>query len=78
MTNHDSVWKDEVDYYGVLSDAKEIDSDVNEDRGREELLDRSLDDFLNTVEAGIRSKEALTNVPEESAFEAAAEADEER
>lgn len=77
MTNHDSEWKEEMDYYGVLSDAKEVDSDVNEDRGREELLDRSLDDFLGSVEDSVRSKHALTNVPGDSVFEAA-KSDEDR
>lgn len=71
MTNHDSEWKEEADYYGVLSDAKEMDSDVNEDRGREKLLDDSLDRFLNGIEEQVRRKHDITNVPEDSAFEAA-------
>lgn len=67
--------EDSDDLYGTLN-IMEVDSDVNEDRNREALLDQSLDDFCESVERGIREKEAMTNVPAPSVFDVAVELDE--
>lgn len=75
MPNHDAKWKEEIDYYGVLSDAKEVDSDVNEDDNREALLDDSVEAYLSSIEDGVRRKHELTNVPGNSVFDAAADMD---
>lgn len=40
------------DVYGVLEDNLEIDSDVNEDRNREALLDASLAEFVEVIKKG--------------------------
>lgn len=38
----------EDDIYGILKQAMEVDSDVNEDPNRERLLDESVDAFLES------------------------------
>ncbi|KIL38365.1 hypothetical protein SD70_26850 [Gordoniibacillus kamchatkensis] len=55
----------------MLSDAKEVDSDVNEDAGREKLLDASLERFVHNVKVQVRRKGDMTNVPDDSVFAAA-------
>ena len=40
----------EDDTYGILKQAMEVDTDVNEDPNRERLLDESVDAFLESKE----------------------------
>lgn len=40
----------EDDTYGILKQAMEVDTDVNEDPNRETLLDESMDAFLESKE----------------------------
>ncbi|MBW5447996.1 hypothetical protein GE107_18225 [Cohnella sp. CFH 77786] len=56
----------------------EWDSDVNEDSGREMLLDRSFDDWVaGRIEDQTERQEAITQAPHENAFEAAERLDDE-
>jgi hypothetical protein len=38
-----------VDVYGLAKSEMEVDTDVNEDANREQLLDQSLRDFLDVI-----------------------------
>lgn len=69
--------EDFIDYYGVTSDMRELDSDVNEDANREALLDESLQQFYEQTKRQVRQKHELTNVPGPSVFDAAIGLDEE-
>lgn len=54
----------------------EWDSDVNEDRGREMLLDRSFDDWAaENIQERTEWQEALTQVPQSNVFETAEQMD---
>lgn len=56
----------------------EWDSDANEDPGRELQLDRSFDAWMaDNMEEQRNREEALTQVPEGNAFQAAEQLDEE-
>lgn len=65
---------------GMLGQGMEVDSDVNEDRNRENLLDASFEAWYENIEHWVRQKNEMTRVPEESVFEAAEDmnAEEER
>ncbi|MFB0843474.1 hypothetical protein [Paenibacillus oleatilyticus] len=54
----------------------EVDSDVNNDPNREALLDQSFQSFYENIKQQVRAKEDITNVPGESAFDAAIGMDE--
>jgi hypothetical protein len=49
----------------------EVDSDVNDDRKREQQLDESFEDWLDNIENQVRQKEDMTNVPHENVFDVA-------
>lgn len=42
------------DVYGILGDRLEVDSDVNEDQNREELLDTSFGEFMEEVNPEVK------------------------
>ena len=65
------------DTYGLLRNKREVDSDVNEDRRREELLDDSFEEWYENIGEQVKRKLDLTDVPKESVFDSAAETDEE-
>lgn len=62
--------KDKNDY-GVLGNEIEVDSDVNEDRNREEQLDESFDSWNRNIGKQVKNKLDLTNVPQDNVFDAA-------
>ncbi|TDF92992.1 hypothetical protein [Paenibacillus piri] len=64
------------DEYGVLGNKIEADSDVNEDRSREEQLDDSFEAWYGNIGDQVRQKLDLTNVPQASVFDSAVETDE--
>ncbi|MBP1157052.1 MULTISPECIES: hypothetical protein [unclassified Paenibacillus] len=64
------------DDYGVLGNEIEVDSDVNEDRNREEQLDNSLEAWYGNIEDQVKQKLDLTNVPQDNVFESAVGLDE--
>ncbi|MFD0869888.1 hypothetical protein [Paenibacillus residui] len=53
----------------------EVDSDVNEDRNRENLLDASFEAWYENIEYWVKQKDEMTRVPEENVFEAAEDMD---
>lgn len=65
-----------VDTYGILQQETEVDSDVNEDRGRERQLDDSFEAWYRHVGQQVQRQEGITNVPSPNVFDAAAELDE--
>jgi len=64
------------DEYGVLDNKIEVDSDVNEDRNREEQLDDSFEAWYGNIGDQVRKKLDLTNVPQASVFDSAVDTDE--
>lgn len=63
---------------GFLVEGLEVDSDVNEDRNREQQLDDSFQYWYRNVGYWVQQKEAITQVPKENVFDAAAEMDAEQ
>lgn len=59
------------DDYGVLGNEIEVDSDVNEDRNREEQLDDSFEAWYGNINDQVKRKLDLTNVPQDSVFDSA-------
>lgn len=55
----------------------ETDSDVNEDGGREKLLDDSFETWYAQMEQQAKQSEDLTRVPQTNVFDAALDLDEE-
>jgi hypothetical protein len=55
----------------------ELDSDVNEDRNREQQLDRSFDDWLANIEKQTDQQDEITQVPHDNVFDVAENMDEE-
>lgn len=72
---------DRIDIRENISDIPdqdmEVDSDVNDDPGRELQLDASFQDWYRNIGYWVRQKEDMTQVPQSDVFEAAAEIDEE-
>lgn len=64
------------DDYGVLGNKIEVDSDVNEDRNREEQLDDSFEAWYGKMGEQIKQKMELTNVPKDNVFDAAEDLEE--
>ncbi|CAH1232708.1 hypothetical protein PAECIP111891_07075 [Paenibacillus allorhizoplanae] len=62
---------------GVLGEEIEVDSDVNEDRNREQQLDASFQDWYRNIGYWVQQKEDMTQVPKANVFDAAAGMDEE-
>jgi hypothetical protein len=61
---------------GSRNGQPEWDSDVNEDAGRERLLDRSFDDWTaSRIKDQAQRQEALVQVPNDNVFEAAEDMD---
>lgn len=58
-----------------LGESLEVDSDVNEDRNREQQLDDSFQYWYRNVGYWVQQKEKLTQVPKENVFDAAADLD---
>lgn len=56
----------------------EVDSNVNEDRGREQQLDTSFQFWYRNIEYWVKQKEDMTQVPKENVFDAAANIDAEQ
>jgi hypothetical protein len=54
----------------------EMDSDVNEDRNREQQLDQSFEEWYAQMENQIHQQEGITRIPNENVFEVAEEMDE--
>ncbi|WP_261303110.1 hypothetical protein [Paenibacillus andongensis] len=61
-----------------LREGLEVDSDVNEDRNREQQLDDSFQYWYRNVGYWVQQKENITQVPKENVFDAAAEMDAEQ
>ncbi|HZG17501.1 MAG TPA: hypothetical protein VE710_21170 [Candidatus Bathyarchaeia archaeon] len=64
------------DDYGVFGNKIEVDSDVNEDRNREEQLDNSFEAWYGNIGDQVKQKLDLTNVPLANVFDSAASLDE--
>jgi hypothetical protein len=62
----------------VLMEEIEVDSDVNEDRNREQQLDASFQDWYRNIGYWVQQKENMTNVPKANVFDAAADMDAEQ
>ncbi|MEB3103773.1 hypothetical protein [Ferviditalea candida] len=60
---------------GVLDEDMEVDSDVNEDRNREQQLDASFQDWYRNIESWVKQKEDMTQVPKANVFDAAVNMD---
>ena len=67
---------DPKDDYGVLGNEMEVDSDVNEDRNREEQVDDSFEAWYGNINDQVKRKLDLTNVPQDNVFESAIGLDE--
>ncbi|WP_054024471.1 hypothetical protein [Bacillus sp. FJAT-28004] len=57
------------DVYGVLREETEVDSDVNEDRNREQQLDDSFQEWYRNIEYWVQQKDDLTQVPKSNVFD---------
>lgn len=64
------------DDYGVLGRKIEADSDVNEDRNREEQLDDSFEGWYDQIRDQVKNKLELTNVPDDNVFDNAVDLEE--
>lgn len=64
------------DDYGVLGKKIEVDSDVNEDRNREEQLDDSFEAWYGNINYQVKQRLDLTRVPQDSVFDSAIGMDE--
>lgn len=64
------------DDYEVLGNKIEVDSDVNEDRNREEQLDDSFEAWYGNINEQVKLKLDLTKVPQDSVFDSAVGMDE--
>ncbi|GIO29279.1 MULTISPECIES: hypothetical protein [Paenibacillus] len=62
---------DSKDNYGVLGKKLEVDSDVNEDRNREEQLDDSFEAWYGNINYQLKQKLDLTSVPQDSVLDSA-------
>jgi hypothetical protein len=69
---------DPKDDYGVLGNEMEVDSDVNEDRNREEQIDDSFEAWYGNINDQVKRKLDLTNVPQDSVFDSAVDLDEDQ
>ncbi|PYI56590.1 hypothetical protein [Paenibacillus flagellatus] len=65
------------DVYGVSGPSIEADSDVNEDRHREEQLDDSFEAWYGEIEQQLKERADLANVPPDNVFDSALALDEE-
>jgi hypothetical protein len=73
-----SVFRSDDDVYGLSKRELEVDSDINEDPNREDLLDGSFEDWYGNIKETVKRKLELTNVPEENVFETAISLDEDQ
>lgn len=69
---------DPKDDYGVLGNEMEVDSDVNEDRNREEQVDDSFEAWYENINDQVKRKLDLTNVPQDNVFDSAVGMDEDQ
>ena len=65
------------DYYAVLREELEVDSDVNEDRNREQQLDDSFHDWYRNIGYWMQQKDDITQVPKANGFDAFPDIDDE-
>jgi len=65
------------DYYAVLREELEVDSDVNEDRNREQQLDDSFQDWYRNIGYWMQQKDDITQVPKANDFDAFPDIDDE-
>lgn len=80
MFERDKDARNDEDLSEAYADAlneSDFDSDINEDRGRERLLDASFQDWYRNIGYWVQQKNDLTQVPHENVFDAAAGLDEE-
>ncbi len=54
----------------VLREELEVDSDVNEDRSREQQLDDSFQDWYRNIGNWVQQKDDITQVPKANVFDA--------
>lgn len=66
------------DDYGVLGIEVEVDSDVNEDRNREEQLDDSFEAWYGNMDDQVKQKLDLTSVPQDRVLDSAVGLDEDQ
>lgn len=66
------------DDYGVLGNEVEVDSDVNEDRNREEQLDDSFEAWYGNMDDQVKQKLDLTSVPQDRVLDSAVGLDEDQ
>lgn len=75
MNASDDINRKRNRYDGVLEEEIEVDSDVNEDRNREQQLDASFQDWYRNIGYWVQQKENMTQVPKANVFDAAADMD---
>jgi len=73
---HSNRYNDREELYETPDEHMEVDSDVNDDPGRELQLDASFEDWYRNIGYWVRQKEDMTQVPRANVFEAAVEMDE--
>jgi hypothetical protein len=73
-----SVFRSDDDVYGLSKRELEVDSDINEDPNREDLLDDSFEAWYGNIKETVKRELELTNVPEENVFDTAVSLDEEQ
>lgn len=78
MNTSDDINRKQNREDGFLVEGLEVDSDVNEDRNREQQLDDSFQYWYRNVGYWVQQKEAITQVPKENVFDAAADMDAEQ
>ncbi len=76
--NRERNGNDGIGEEGVLDEDMEVDSDVNEDRNREQQLDASFQDWYRNIESWVKQKEDMTQVPKANVFDAAVNIDAEQ
>ncbi|MNP48012.1 hypothetical protein D3C76_1421020 [compost metagenome] len=72
------MFRSDDDEYGLCKREIEVDSDINEDPNREDLLDDSFEAWYSNIKETVRRKLELTNVPKESVFDATVSLDEDQ
>lgn len=75
MNSSDDINRKQNRNDGFLVEGLEVDSDVNEDRNREQQLDDSFQYWYRNVGYWVQQKENMTQVPKENVFDVAADMD---
>ncbi|WP_217282746.1 hypothetical protein [Paenibacillus alginolyticus] len=78
MNTSDDINQKQIRNDVFLGEGLEVDSDVNEDRNREQQLDDSFQYWYRNVGYWVQQKEDMTQVPKENVFDAAADMDAEQ